>query len=100
MSLAQETPVTALAGDRRAFGRIGARKHIHAHYDLGNAFYARWLDRTMTYSSARYARPGQPLSDAQTAKYRALAQGIGLQSGQSVLEIGCGWGGFAEYAAR
>src|SRR6185437_11814236 len=55
---------------------------------------------TMTYSSAKYERPGQALPEAQTAKYRALAQSMGLQAGQSVLEIGCGWGGFAEYAAR
>ncbi|MGH6963215.1 MAG: class I SAM-dependent methyltransferase [Phenylobacterium sp.] len=80
--------------------RLGARKNIHAHYDLGNAFYARWLDRTMTYSSARFDRPGQPLDQAQTAKYRKLAEGMGLKSGQTVLEIGCGWGGFAEFAAR
>ncbi|HEX2561262.1 cyclopropane-fatty-acyl-phospholipid synthase family protein, partial [Phenylobacterium sp.] len=73
--------------------------NIHAHYDLGNAFYSRWLDETMTYSSARYAAPGQPLSEAQRNKYRTLAQSIGLQSGQHVLEIGCGWGGFAEFAA-
>jgi len=88
---------------RHAFrpnSREGARKNIHAHYDLGNAFYGQWLDPTMTYSSARFERPGQPLPEAQTAKYRALAQGMGLQAGQSVLEIGCGWGGFAEYAAR
>ncbi len=84
----------------RGNSRTGARKNIHAHYDLGNAFYERWLDPTMTYSSARYETPGQPLEAAQTAKYRALAQGMGLQSGQSVLEIGCGWGGFAEFAAR
>ncbi|MFI4965955.1 MAG: class I SAM-dependent methyltransferase [Caulobacterales bacterium] len=88
---------------RHAFrfnSREGARKNIHAHYDLGNAFYAKWLDPTMTYSSAKYERPGQSLAGAQTAKYEALAQGMGLQAGQSVLEIGCGWGGFAEYAAR
>jgi cyclopropane-fatty-acyl-phospholipid synthase len=84
----------------RSNSRRGARKNIHAHYDLGNAFYERWLDRTMTYSSARYERPDQPLDQAQTAKYRALAEGMGLQAGQSVLEIGCGWGGFAEFAAR
>jgi len=80
--------------------RRGSKKNIHAHYDLGNAFYERWLDPTMTYSSARYQSPGQPLPDAQIAKYRALSQTMGLQSGQSVLEIGCGWGGFAEFAAR
>jgi cyclopropane-fatty-acyl-phospholipid synthase len=88
---------------RHAFkpnSRQGAKKNIHAHYDLGNAFYAQWLDPTMTYSAARFERPGQPLPDAQTAKYKALAQTMDLQAGQSVLEIGCGWGGFAEYAAR
>ncbi len=84
----------------RGNSRQGARKNIHAHYDLGNAFYERWLDQTMTYSSARYERPGQALDEAQTAKYRALAQSMDLQTGQSVLEIGCGWGGFAEFAAR
>lgn len=80
--------------------RKGSRKNIHAHYDLGNAFYSRWLDRTMTYSSARYERPGQALDQAQTAKYRSLARGMALQGGQSLLEIGCGWGGFAEFAAK
>ena len=88
---------------RHAFrpnSRQGSKKNIHAHYDLGNAFYGEWLDPTMTYSSARYERPDQPLAEAQAAKYRALARNMGLQSGQSVLEIGCGWGGFAEFAAR
>lgn len=80
--------------------RKGSRKNIHAHYDLGNAFYSQWLDRTMTYSSARYERHGQALDQAQTNKYRSLAQGMSLETGQSVLEIGCGWGGFAEYAAK
>lgn len=80
--------------------RRGSRKNIYAHYDLGNAFYSRWLDPSMTYSSARYERPGQSLSEAQANKYATLAREIGLQPGQSVLEIGCGWGGFAEFAAR
>ena len=80
--------------------RQGAKKNIHAHYDLGNAFYGQWLDTTMTYSSAKFDQPGQALPEAQTAKYKALAESMGLQSGQSVLEIGCGWGGFAEFAAR
>ncbi|WP_312164458.1 cyclopropane-fatty-acyl-phospholipid synthase family protein [Phenylobacterium sp.] len=80
--------------------RKGSRKNIHAHYDLGNAFYSQWLDRTMTYSSARYERRGQPLDQAQTNKYRSLAHGMGLETDQSVLEIGCGWGGFAEFAAK
>ncbi len=84
----------------RPNSREGAKKNIHAHYDLGNSFYEQWLDPTMTYSSAKYDKPGQPLSEAQTAKYKALAEGMDLQSGQSVLEIGCGWGGFAEFAAR
>ncbi|EJL25077.1 methyltransferase, cyclopropane fatty acid synthase [Caulobacter sp. AP07] len=80
--------------------RVGSRKNIHAHYDLGNAFYSRWLDPSMTYSSALYETPGQPLSEAQHAKYAALARSIDLRPGQHVLEIGCGWGGFAEFAAR
>ena len=79
--------------------RRGSRRNIHAHYDLGNAFYAAWLDETMTYSAARFDHPSQPLAEAQKAKYAALAQRMGLQSGHSVLEIGCGWGGFAEFAA-
>ncbi|MES2722594.1 MAG: cyclopropane-fatty-acyl-phospholipid synthase family protein [Pseudomonadota bacterium] len=80
--------------------RKGSKRNIHAHYDLGNAFYARWLDPSMTYSSARYAYPGQNLQDAQQNKYATLAQQMDLRAGQSVLEIGCGWGGFAEYAAK
>ncbi|HEY9236590.1 MAG TPA: cyclopropane-fatty-acyl-phospholipid synthase family protein [Phenylobacterium sp.] len=80
--------------------RKGSRKNIHAHYDLGNAFYGEWLDRTMTYSSARYEHPGEALDQAQTNKYRSLAEGMGLSRDQSVLEIGCGWGGFAEFAAK
>ena len=80
--------------------RRGSRRNIHAHYDLGNAFYASWLDETMTYSSARFDRPGQCLAEAQQAKYAALARQMDLKSGHRVLEIGCGWGGFAEFAAR
>ncbi|MBS0492315.1 class I SAM-dependent methyltransferase [Phenylobacterium sp.] len=80
--------------------RKGSRKNIHAHYDLGNAFYSQWLDPTMTYSSARYSHDGEALQLAQTNKYRSLAQDMGLERDQSVLEIGCGWGGFAEYAAK
>jgi cyclopropane-fatty-acyl-phospholipid synthase len=80
--------------------RSGSRRNIHAHYDLGNAFYERWLDRSMTYSSAWFEREGQPLEDAQQHKYAELARGMGLGPGLHVLEIGCGWGGFAEFAAR
>ncbi len=78
----------------------GSKRNIHAHYDLGNAFYSRWLDPTMTYSAARYTQPGQDLASAQTEKYAALARSIGLAQDQTVLEIGCGWGGFAEFAAK
>lgn len=80
--------------------RRGSRRNIHAHYDLGNAFYGAWLDPSMTYSSARFEAPGQLLQDAQRAKYAALARMMDLQPGHSMLEIGCGWGGFAEFAAR
>jgi cyclopropane-fatty-acyl-phospholipid synthase len=80
--------------------RWGSKRNIQAHYDLGNAFYSRWLDPSMTYSAARFERPGEPLTEAQARKYRTLAQSIGLQPDHHVLEIGCGWGGFAEFAAR
>jgi cyclopropane-fatty-acyl-phospholipid synthase len=80
--------------------RAGARRNIRAHYDLGNAFYARWLDAGMTYSSARFEHPGQPLAEAQHHKYATLARQIGLEARHHVLEIGCGWGAFAEFAAK
>jgi hypothetical protein len=66
----------------------------------GQRFYSRWLDPSMTYSSALYETPSQPLDQAQRAKYAALARSIDLKPGQHVLEIGCGWGGFAEFAAK
>src|SRR5690606_30673614 len=69
-------------------------------YDLGNEFYRRWLDPGMTYSSAIYADGDNSLERAQDRKYERLARMIGLQAGHSVLEIGCGWGGFASWAAR
>ncbi len=80
--------------------RRGSRKNIHAHYDLGNGFYAAWLDPTMTYSSARFEGAGSDLAAAQRAKYASLARLMDLKAGHTVLEIGCGWGGFAEFAAR
>src|SRR5690606_17401940 len=80
--------------------RAGARRNILAHYDLGNRFYEAWLDRTMTYSSARFEAKVGDLESAQLAKYRALAEQLELKAGDHVLEIGCGWGGFAEFAAR
>jgi len=80
--------------------RRGSRKNISAHYDLGNAFYREWLDPTMTYSSALYADGANDLESAQNAKYRALAASTKIGKDDHVLEIGCGWGGFAEFAAR
>ena len=81
--------------------REGSRKNILAHYDLGNRFYSAWLDKTMTYSSARYDRVTcGDLANAQLEKYRALARHIDLKPGEHVLEIGCGWGGFAEVAVK
>ena len=79
--------------------RRQARKNISHHYDLGNDFYALWLDDTMTYSSGMFRTGQESLETAQTQKYAALADSIGAQPGDHVLEIGCGWGGFAEYAA-
>jgi cyclopropane-fatty-acyl-phospholipid synthase len=80
--------------------RHRAKRNIHAHYDIGNRFYASWLDETMTYSSALFGRDANDLAAAQKHKYESLADQIRLTPDQSVLEIGCGWGGFAEFAAR
>ena len=80
--------------------KAGSRRNIEAHYDLGNAFYAAWLDPSMSYSSALFADGETDLEQGQTAKYRALAERIGLCAHHHVLEIGCGWGGFAQFAAR
>lgn len=77
-----------------------AKKNISAHYDLGNDFYAQWLDPSMTYSSALYQTGANDLQSAQNAKYRALAEAIDITKDDHVLEIGCGWGGFAEFAAK
>ncbi len=81
--------------------RRGSRRNIHAHYDLGNAFYRLWLDETMNYSSALFEGDfGRPSSDAQGAKIRRALAECALAPGQRVLEIGCGWGALAETAAR
>ena len=81
--------------------RSGSRKNIHAHYDLGNDFYRLWLDSTMTYSSALFEGDlTRSLADAQSAKYARILRAINAQPGQHILEVGCGWGGFAEHAAR
>jgi len=76
----------------------GSKKNIHAHYDLGNDFYSLWLDKTMTYSSAIYKDQGESLERAQLNKYDRLIERFETNS-PSVLEIGCGWGGFAERCA-
>jgi len=84
----------------RANTRAGSRRNIAYHYDLGNEFYRLWLDPTMTYSSALFEGDfSASLEAAQIAKYRRIADALELKPGTHVLEIGCGWGGFAELAA-
>lgn len=80
--------------------RAGSRRNIEYHYDLGNDFYVEWLDPSMTYSSAIFAEPGQSLEAAQVAKLEAMLARTGTRPGETILEIGCGWGPFAEVAAR
>ena len=83
----------------RANTRTGSRRNVEAHYDLGNDFYALWLDPSMTYSAAVFASPDESLHDAQLRKYRRILEQLDARPGQTILEIGCGWGGFAEVAA-
>ena len=86
---------------RRANTRDGAKKNIHAHYDIGNEFYRSWLDETMTYSAALFdGDANRTLEQAPIAKYERILDRLGVRPGDQVLEFGCGWGGFAEYAAR
>lgn len=85
---------------RRANTREGARRNIADHYDLGNAFYRSWLDPGMTYSSAIFATDGEPLEAAQERKYQRILDWLEAAPGQHLLEIGFGWGGLAERAAR
>lgn len=84
----------------RRNSKAGARKNIMAHYDLGNAFYEKWLDPSMTYSSAYFESPNQSLYQGQMHKYREICERIQAGPDSHILEIGCGWGGFAEYAAK
>ncbi len=81
---------------RRSNTRSGSRRNIASHYDLGNDFYAHWLDHGMNYSSAIYVDPGEPLEIAQQRKLDRIIQLMEAGPGQDVLEIGCGWGALAE----
>ncbi len=78
----------------------GSRRNIKEHYDLGNEFYALWLDESMTYSSALFGSSSLTLEDAQSAKYQRILDKLDTRPGDHILEIGCGWGGFAEVATR
>ncbi|MBS7539502.1 class I SAM-dependent methyltransferase [Ancylobacter lacus] len=84
----------------RGNSRRGSRRNIAFHYDLGNEFYRLWLDAGMSYSSALYSRPGQSLEEAQEAKLDRAVELLELKGGESVLEIGCGWGALAAAIAR
>ena len=77
----------------------GSKKNIHAHYDLGNDFYKSWLDETMTYSSGFFEGNSDSLKEAQNKKYKLILDTLDLPKKSSILEIGCGWGGFLEYAS-
>jgi cyclopropane-fatty-acyl-phospholipid synthase len=92
--------VNWIAHRLRANDKGRARRNIEAHYDLGNDFYRAWLDEGMTYSSAVFESADEPLEAAQARKVRLLLDRLDLKPGQHLLEIGCGWGGLAEIAAR
>ncbi|HHC75294.1 MAG TPA: class I SAM-dependent methyltransferase, partial [Thiothrix sp.] len=79
---------------------LGSKKNIEQHYDLGNDFYQAWLDQSMTYSSGLFLTPDDDLHTAQQHKYQRILQQLGAKKGDAVLEIGCGWGGFAEHAIQ
>jgi cyclopropane-fatty-acyl-phospholipid synthase len=95
--------VNRIAHALRLNSRTGARRNIAYHYDLGNDFYAPWLDESMTYSSAVFAEPiseAEPLEAAQARKLKLLLYRLELKPGQRLIDIGCGWGSLAEMAAR
>lgn len=75
-------------------------KYISKHYDLGNSFFSKWLDKSLTYSSAVYEKTNDSLEQAQKNKYQKLIDLLNVKDGNKVLEIGCGWGGFSEYLAK
>lgn len=85
---------------RRRNSVIGSRRNIAAHYDLSNDMFATFLDDSMAYSAAVFTAPDQSLADAQQNKFERLCRKADIQAGDHVLEVGCGWGGFACYAAR
>jgi cyclopropane-fatty-acyl-phospholipid synthase len=85
---------------RNRNSRRGSRRNIAAHYDLGNDFYAHWLDAGMSYSSGLFSSPTQTLEEAQEAKIDRVIELLALRDGERVLEIGCGWGGLAEGILR
>jgi cyclopropane-fatty-acyl-phospholipid synthase len=85
---------------QRSNDEHAARENVHRHYDLGNAFYQRWLDREMAYTCAYFPTPGATLEEAQIAKMDRVCRKLALQPGERVLEAGCGWGGLALYMAR
>lgn len=103
-----ESPLThlarlpALIRHRRAANTLrGSRRNVHAHYDLGNAFYQLFLDpETLAYSCAYFPRPAMSLADGQRAKHERLCELLALSPRDHLLEIGCGWGGMAIHAAR
>jgi cyclopropane-fatty-acyl-phospholipid synthase len=84
----------------RRNNKLGSAKNIAHHYDIGNSFYEAWLDPTMTYSSAVFDSETDDLTTAQLNKYKRLAELADIQPGDRVLEIGCGWGGFAKFVSQ
>ena len=83
----------------RRNSKLGSAKNIAHHYDIGNSFYEAWLDPTMTYSSAVFDSESDDLTTAQLNKYKRLSDLANIQPGDKVLEIACGWGGFATYVS-